>query len=225
MLKKEYLKGKPLCKVTFTLPREAAQEAKVVKVLGDFNGWNWENGATMKAGKKEYSAVVELPTGRAYEFRYLIDNHTWANDWGADAYTPTQYGVDNSVVALEAVTEAPVGPAPAAKKTPAKKAATKKTAAKAPAARQMSKAGKDELTKIEGIGPKIEQLLNKKGITTYADLAKAKKATLSAILDEAGSRFKMHDPATWAEQAKLAEKGDWEKLAKIQNDLKGGKRK
>ena len=64
------------------------------------------------------------------------------------------------------------------------------------------KSTKDNLTKIKGIGPKIQGLLNAKGINTFKDLATAKKTTLNAILVEAGPRFKMHDPSTWMKQAK-----------------------
>ena len=60
MLKKSYSKTKPVCKVTFTLPVEAANGAKDVRVLGDFNNWSWENGYKMKAGKKDFTtAAVE----------------------------------------------------------------------------------------------------------------------------------------------------------------------
>ncbi|MFK8004849.1 MAG: hypothetical protein AB8H03_00700 [Saprospiraceae bacterium] len=61
---------------------------------------------------------------------------------------------------------------------------------------------KDNLTKITGIGPKIQQLLNAGGIMTYNDLAKAKKATVEKILEDAGPRFNAHDPSTWMKQAK-----------------------
>ena len=119
MLKKSYSKTKPVCKVTFTLPTEAANGAKDVRVLGDFNNWSWENGFKMKAGKKEFSTAVELEAGRTYEFRYLIDNHVWENDWAADSYTETGfYGTTNSVVTLEK----PAAKKPVAKKAPARKA-------------------------------------------------------------------------------------------------------
>ncbi len=61
---------------------------------------------------------------------------------------------------------------------------------------------KDNLTKITGVGPKIQQLLNAGGIMTYSDLAKAKKATVEKILEDAGPRFNAHDPSTWMKQAK-----------------------
>ena len=225
MLKKSYSKTKPVCKVTFTLPVEAVNGAKEVRVLGDFNNWNWENGFKMKAGKKEFTTAVELEAGKQYEFRYLMDNHVWENDWAADNYVASPFfGINNSVVALETAV---------AKKAPAKKAAAKKTNGKpAPTAKAKPKAAPvkktakkaDNLTKIEGIGPKIAGLLKADGIVTFADLSKAKKTTLQRILNAAGKRYQMHDPSTWAEQAKLANKGEWTKLAKLQEELKGGKR-
>ncbi|MEM6963439.1 MAG: hypothetical protein AAF573_01655 [Bacteroidota bacterium] len=65
---------------------------------------------------------------------------------------------------------------------------------------------KDNLTKIKGIGPKIQSILNEADIMTYQDLANAKKADIEKILEEAGPRFNAHDPDTWMKQAKaLAE--------------------
>ena len=74
MLKKQYLKAKKTCKVTFTLPKEAANEAKEVRVVGEFSDWNWETSPVMKASGKEYQTVIELALGRKYEFRYMLDN-------------------------------------------------------------------------------------------------------------------------------------------------------
>ncbi len=81
----------------------------------------------------------------------------------------------------------------------------------------------DDLKKIEGIGPKISELLNKAGIFTFENLAKTKPLQLRAILDEAGSRFRTHDPTTWPQQAQMAAKGEWEKLKAWQDELDGGK--
>jgi 1,4-alpha-glucan branching enzyme len=100
MLKKSFSKTKPVCKVTFSLPLEAARGGKEVRVLGDFNHWSWEKGYRMTAGKTEYSVEVELDANREYQFRYLIDNHIWENDWKADRYTPAAYGEYNSVLSL-----------------------------------------------------------------------------------------------------------------------------
>ena len=265
-LKKQFSKSKPVCKVTFSLPQEAVQGAEKVVLLGEFNNWNVEDGVQMKVSKKgNFEAVLELATGQNYEFRYLINNETWENDWNADNYIPSPYtGVFNSVVYVEAANEIAkkkvtakkvtvkkvtakkaVAKKPTAKKVVAKKAVAKKptakkvtaskTVAKKTTARRIKKAvpkkitgklntTKDNLRKIEGIGPKIEKLLNQENVFTFVQLSKTKTNFLQKVLAEAGSRFKMHNPSTWAEQAKLAAKGDWTNLEKLQKELNGGKR-
>jgi len=81
----------------------------------------------------------------------------------------------------------------------------------------------DDLKVIEGIGPKIEQLLNADGIMSWYDLATAPTDKVQGILDRAGNRFRMHDPKTWAEQAKLADAGKWDELKEYQDYLDGGR--
>ena len=97
-LQKQFLKSKQICKVTFSLPKEAVDGAMEVEILGDFNNWEAEKAIPMKAKNGEYSATVELEPGKEYQFRYLIDHKTWENDWAADKYVPTPFGVENSVV-------------------------------------------------------------------------------------------------------------------------------
>ncbi len=82
---------------------------------------------------------------------------------------------------------------------------------------------KDNLEKIEGIGPKIAELLNNAGINTFLELSEAKVETVREILDNAGSRFRMHDPSTWSEQSKMAHEGKWDELKVYQDHLKGGR--
>lgn len=108
-----------------------------------------------------------------------------------------------------------------AKKVTAK--ATKPTAKKVIAKTTTTATPKDNLRTIEGIGPKIEGLLNTAGILTFQQLATAPQATLIAILAAAGSRYKMHNPATWNQQAALAAAGKTTELAKLQDELKGGR--
>lgn len=99
MIKKQFLKNKPVCKATFTLPVEAAPKAKDVVLVGDFNDWDAENGVKMKKQKNGvFKAVLTLEAGKEYEFRYLIDGENWENDWEADKYVATPFGVNNSVV-------------------------------------------------------------------------------------------------------------------------------
>lgn len=82
----------------------------------------------------------------------------------------------------------------------------------------------DELTRIEGIGPKASELLRAAAIHTFTDLADADVGHLRQILSEAGFRFALADPRTWPEQAALAAAGRWRELDKLQRDLVGGRR-
>lgn len=97
-LQKQFIKSKKAYKVTFCLPEEAAKGAEEVVILGDFNQWNKENGLAMKVKDGEYLASIELEPDKEYEFRYLIDNKVWENDWQADKYVLSPFGVTNSVV-------------------------------------------------------------------------------------------------------------------------------
>ncbi|MDA8886374.1 hypothetical protein OAD66_05120 [Bacteroidia bacterium] len=83
----------------------------------------------------------------------------------------------------------------------------------------------DDLKKIEGIGPKIEQLLNADGIHSYKELIASSVDRIKGILIAAGPNYAVHDPSTWAEQATLADSGNWSVLHALQEELKGGKRK
>jgi predicted flap endonuclease-1-like 5' DNA nuclease len=80
----------------------------------------------------------------------------------------------------------------------------------------------DDLKKIEGIGPKIEELLNQNGILTFIQLSQASTYLLKQILQEA-TRFQMHDPSTWPRQAELASAGKWQELKEWQDILNKGK--
>ena len=82
---------------------------------------------------------------------------------------------------------------------------------------------RDDLKKIEGIGPKIEQLLNDGGFLTFASVAEGPEEKIQTILDEAGPRYRIHKPASWARQAALARDGKWDELKTLQDELIGGK--
>ncbi len=105
--------------------------------------------------------------------------------------------------------------------TPKASAPKKETKAKAPAPAADAKG--DDLKKIEGIGPKIAELLNADGINTFGDLADCEIDRLKGILDAAGSRYRIHDPGTWPQQSALARDGKWDELNELQDRLKGGK--
>ncbi|MCB0569405.1 MAG: hypothetical protein KDC66_06575 [Phaeodactylibacter sp.] len=80
----------------------------------------------------------------------------------------------------------------------------------------------DDLKKIEGIGPKIEELLNAAGIYTFQQLATTAVDKVKAVLEEAGPRYRLADPGTWVKQAALAAAGKWDELQELQDHLKGG---
>ncbi|MBT8233003.1 MAG: 30S ribosomal protein S1 [Saprospiraceae bacterium] len=131
---------------------------------------------------------------------------------------------------------APKAEAPAAEEKPTE-APTKEEApakeevkAEAPKAKAPSKKKadtdevKDDLKKIEGIGPKISEKLNNAGIMTFAELAGTDVAKLKEILEAAGSRYRMHDPTTWPQQSALAAEGKYDDLKKLQDELDGGRK-
>ena len=100
-LKKQYLKSKPECKVTFTLPKEALLKAKKITLVGEFNNWSKSKTPMKKMENGSASISLTLKTGREYQYRYLINGKTWENDWEADKYVASSIpGVENSVVIL-----------------------------------------------------------------------------------------------------------------------------
>jgi predicted flap endonuclease-1-like 5' DNA nuclease len=86
-----------------------------------------------------------------------------------------------------------------------------------------SKYHTDDLKIVEGIGPKIEELLHADGIRTWLALGEAHIERLQKILDAAGTHFAMHNPATWPRQSMMAHQGDWEGLKKLQDELTAGR--
>ncbi len=207
-LTKTYIKSKKKFKVAFELPVEANPENKEIRLVGQFNNWNWEKAPVLKRNKKCFKTTLELSPGNTYEFRYLADQSFWINDWSADGYVRSPLSVeDNCVVDLLETPEE------------IKSSAQKRTRTKA------SKKSASDLTKVEGIGPKISEVLNEAGIHSYALLATSRKKDLESILVGAGKRYKMHDPTTWPKQAKLIVEGKTKALEKLQKELKGGKKK
>lgn len=83
----------------------------------------------------------------------------------------------------------------------------------------------DDLKIIEGIGPKIADVLKSAGIRTFAQLAETDPNVITKILEEADPRLaRLGNPATWPEQARLAAAGDQSGLTALQESLKGGRR-
>lgn len=82
----------------------------------------------------------------------------------------------------------------------------------------------NDLKKIEGVGPKIEEILKTNGIRSFQQLAGKSIKELNQILHAAGNRFKMHQPDSWPDQATLAAKGKWKDLQILQDKLNGGRK-
>ncbi len=98
-IKKEHLEGINVCRVTFRLPGTATPDAKSVCIVGDFNDWDIHANPMKRLENGDYIIKLDLETGREYQFRYLIDELKWENDWNADKYVKSPYGDhDNSVV-------------------------------------------------------------------------------------------------------------------------------
>jgi|TARA_Y100001968_G_scaffold84086_1_gene75150 1,4-alpha-glucan branching enzyme len=98
-LKKQYLKSKPICKVTFKLKASEANNAGTAKLVGDFNAWDIQGEPMKKLKNGDFTQTVNLPAEAEYQFRYLLDGENWENDWEADAYLPSPVSFDdNSVV-------------------------------------------------------------------------------------------------------------------------------
>lgn len=97
--KKQYLKSKAVCKVTFKLSKAQANSAGSARLVGDFNEWNEKVPPMKKLKNGDFTTTVNLAKDAQYQFRYLLDDNVWENDWEADAYIPSAVSIsDNSVV-------------------------------------------------------------------------------------------------------------------------------
>jgi 1,4-alpha-glucan branching enzyme len=99
-VEKKFLKTRRVCKVTFTLPKEAAPDAETVCVMGEFNDWSCDANPLKRQKNGDFSVSLDLEKGRSYRFRYLVDGWKFENDWQADRYEANPYGGDDSVIEL-----------------------------------------------------------------------------------------------------------------------------
>ena len=98
-VKKQYLKTKPICKVTFRLSKEIAKSAETAHVVGEFNDWDVCATPMKKLKKGGFTAIIDLKPGREYQFRYLLDTTIWKNDPDVDKHVFSPYeDVKNSVI-------------------------------------------------------------------------------------------------------------------------------
>ena len=94
---KKYLKSKPICKVTFSVP---AEDAKKVAVVGDFNNWSPKGSALKKLKNGTFKGTFDLPKESTYEFKYIVDGN-YVNEAEADRFQWNEFaGTENSVLEL-----------------------------------------------------------------------------------------------------------------------------
>jgi 1,4-alpha-glucan branching enzyme len=98
-IKKQHLKNRPYCKVSFRVSKEAANAAKSIHLVGDFNDWNPQETPMTALKSGEFTAMVELETSTPeYQFRYLCDGEQWINDDEADGYATNGIDGENFIV-------------------------------------------------------------------------------------------------------------------------------
>ena len=94
-VKKQFIKSKPVDKVTFSVE---AKEATTASVVGDFNNWNIEEGVLNKLKNGTFKGVFSLDKDASYEFKYVIDG-AYVNDEEADSYKVNEFsGAENGVL-------------------------------------------------------------------------------------------------------------------------------
>lgn len=101
MIEKEFVGGEGLIsiRVRFSLPSSVWSDS--IHLVGDFNAWQRTSHPLQRDRAGEWSLVVELGPGRAYQFRYLCDGDRWLNDASADCFVCNPYGTDNFVVVTD----------------------------------------------------------------------------------------------------------------------------
>ena len=98
-IRKQYLKSKPICKVTFKIPAEKGNAAKTAKLVGEFNNWSFSANPMKRLKDGAFTTTLDLEKGNAYQFRYVLDKNQWKNETEADKFVPSPYGdSENSVI-------------------------------------------------------------------------------------------------------------------------------
>lgn len=100
-IKKQYLKSKPVCKVTFRIDPDKANAAPQACLVGEFNNWSTSAHPMKRLKNGTFTLTLDLEKGREYQFRYLLGKNHWANEDQADRQAPSPYGDSrNSVIAV-----------------------------------------------------------------------------------------------------------------------------
>lgn len=195
--------------------------------------WFFNNVATVNQIEMKGYTVGKTTTDSQFVFHFthqsgnpMVYDEVIRRTWKDGKLVEELYLLGQTLDVEPSASATPAKKAETAKKPTETKTATQetevKTSAKSAAKSTPAATKADDLTLVEGIGPKIAELLKAAGIVSFADLAASKPAALKAILENAGKRYQMHDPATWPKQAALARDGKKAELEQLQAQLKGG---
>ena len=214
------------------IPADVGSTITFNEVLAVGSGADLVFGAPLVSGAKVDATVVSHGRGdKVTIFKMRRRKHYQRHGGHRQNYTEVFFsgifGADGTELAKAdapamsapvALASADVAGAPVAAAKPA-------AAKKAAKARGKARDGSDDLELIEGVGPKIAELLKAAGIDTFDALAKAPVEKVQEVLEAGGSNFNLAKPQTWAEQAALAASGDWAAFDKLTEALVGGVRK
>ncbi len=214
------------------IPADLGATVTFSEVLAVGSGADVVFGAPLVSGAKVDATVVSHGRGEKVTiFKMRRRKHYQRHGGHRQNYTEVFFsaifGADGTELAKAdaPAMSAPVGLAASGAPVAAAKPAVAKNAAKAEKVKGKARDGSDDLELIEGIGPKIAELLKAAGINTFDALAKAPVEKVQEVLEAGGSKFNLAKPATWAEQAALAASGDWAAFDKLTEELVGGVRK
>jgi 1,4-alpha-glucan branching enzyme len=100
-VKKRYFRTKPYCKVTFRLEKKRAGGAHNVALAGDFNAWKATQTPMKSLKSGDFTASLNLPKGREYQYRFVIDGDQWVTDEAADKHIYCEFAnAQNAVVVV-----------------------------------------------------------------------------------------------------------------------------
>ncbi len=208
------------------IPADVGATVTFNEVLAVGAGADLVVGAPYVSGAKVDAAVIDHGRGDKVRIFKLRRRKHYKKQQGhrqnfTEVFISAIYGANGTEVA-KADAPAVSGAVAVAAAGAAVAAVAAKKSAKV---RGKKKDGSDDIEIIEGIGPKIAELLSADGFGTFETLSKASVEQLKASLEKGGNKFNMAKPETWAEQAALAAKGDWAAFDKLTEELVGGVRK
>ena len=208
------------------IPADVGSTITFNEVLAVGSGADVVFGAPLVSGAKVDATVISHGRGdKVTIFKMRRRKHYQRHGGHRQNYTEVFFSVIFGADGTElAKADAPVISVPVAHAA-AGIAGASATAKKATKARGKARDGGDDLALIEGVGPKIAELLKAAGIDTFDALAKAPAAKVQEVLEAGGGDFNLAKPDTWAEQAALAASGDWAAFDKLTEALVGGVRK